>query len=56
MVALKWTFHNEAYEEATEAFAYTVVVLYVDWDLRFLGDHLADQIAACVLSIEVLNL
>ena len=44
MVALRKSLHDEGYEEAAEAFAYTVVTTHLDWDLTFLGEHLIDQI------------
>ena len=43
MVALKKILHDEGYEEAVEAFAYTVATTRLDWDLTFLGEHLIDQ-------------
>ena len=44
MVALKQTIRDETYEEAAESFAYTTAVRHPDWDLSYLGDHLAAQI------------
>ena len=44
MVALKQTIWDEAYEEAAESFTYTTAVRHSDWDLSYLGDHLAAQI------------
>ena len=46
MAALKQTFHDEGYEEAAEAFAYTAMVTHPNLDLGFLGEHLANQTAA----------
>ena len=45
MATLKRTVHDEAYEEAVEAFVYTTGTRHLDWDLAYLGAHLADQIA-----------
>ena len=45
MAALKQTLHDEGYEEAAEAFTYTLAIIHLDWDLAFLGEHLVDQIA-----------
>ena len=45
MTALKQTDHDEAYKEAVEAFAYTTMTRHPDWDLAYLGAHLAYQIA-----------
>ena len=45
MVALRQTIRDEAFEEATESFVYTTIVQHPDWDLSYLGDHLAAQIA-----------
>ena len=44
MAALKQTIRVEAFEEATESFAYTTTIQHPDWDLSYLGDHLAAQI------------
>ena len=44
MVALKQTIQDEAYEEAVESFAYTMTIQHPNWDLSYLGDHLAAQI------------
>ena len=44
MVAHKQTIHNEAYKEAAESFTYTKVAQHPEWDLAYLGDHLAAQI------------
>ena len=41
MAALKQTIHDEAYEEVVESFVYTTVTQHLDWDLAYLGDHLA---------------
>ena len=45
MPALKQTIRDEAFEEAAESFAYTTAIQHLDWDLSYLGDHLATQIA-----------
>ena len=45
MAALRQSILNEATEEAAESFAYTTAVQHLDWDLAYLGDHLAAQIA-----------
>ena len=45
MVALKHTIRDEAYAEAAEAFTYTMTIRHPNWDLSYLGDHLATQIA-----------
>ena len=45
MDALKQTVRDETYEEATESFAYTTTIRHLGWDLSYLGDHLAAQIA-----------
>ena len=45
MAALKQTIRDETYEEAAESFAYTTVIRHLDWDLSYLGDYLATQIA-----------
>ena len=45
MATLKQTIHDEVYEEATESLAYTTTTQHPDWDLAYLGDHLAIQIA-----------
>ena len=44
MVALRQTIRDEAIEEATKSFTYTTAVQYSDWDLAYLGDHLAAHI------------
>ena len=44
MVILRQTLHDEAYEEAMEAFAYTTATTHPEWDLAYLGEHLVDQI------------
>ena len=45
MAALKQTIRDETYEEAVESFVYTTTIWHPDWDLSYLGDHLAAQIA-----------
>ena len=45
MAALKQTIRDETYEEVAESFAYTTAIRHPDWDLSYLGDHLAAQIA-----------
>ena len=45
MAALRQTIWDEAFDEAAESFAYTTAVRHPDWDLSYLGDHLAAQIA-----------
>ena len=45
MVALKQTIRDETYEVATKSFAHTTTIRHLDWDLSYLGDHLAAQIA-----------
>ena len=45
MATLKQTIRDEAFEEATESFVCTTVTQHPDWDLSYLGDHLAAQIA-----------
>ena len=45
MAALRQTIRDEAYEEVAELFAYITMVQHPDWDLSYLGDHLAAQIA-----------
>ena len=54
MATLKKTIWDEAFEEAVESFAYTTTIQHPDWDLSYLGDHLAAQIAEwhAELSIE----
>ena len=44
MAVLNQTIWDEAYEEATESFGYTTVTQHSDWDLAYLGNHLATQI------------
>ena len=44
MAALRQTIRDEAFEEAGESFAYTTTTQHPDWDLSYLGDHLATQI------------
>ena len=43
MHALKQTLHDEGYEEAMEAFAYTATTTHLKWDQAFLSEHLVDQ-------------
>ena len=45
MATLRQTIRDEASEEAAESFAYTTATLHPDWDLSYLGNHLAAQIA-----------
>ena len=45
MAALRQTIRDEAFEEAVESFAYTTATQHPDWDLAYLVDHLAAQIA-----------
>ena len=45
MAVLKQTIQDEAIEEATESFMYTTPTQHPDWNLTYLGDHLAAQIA-----------
>ena len=45
MASLKQTIQDKTYEEAVESFAYTTAVRHPNWDLSYLGDHLAAQIA-----------
>ena len=42
MAALKQTVHDEAYEEAAEAFTCTTATTHLDWDLVYLEEHLVD--------------
>ena len=42
MAILKQNIHDEAYKEVAEAFAYTTTIRHLDWDLAYLGAHLAD--------------
>ena len=44
VAALRQTIWDEAFEEAAESFTYTTTVQHPDWDLSYLGDHLATQI------------
>ena len=44
IAVLKQTIHDEAYDEAAEAFAYTMRTRHMDWDLAYLGAHMANQI------------
>ena len=44
MAALRQTIRDEAFEEAMESFTYTTEVQHPNWDLSYLGDHLAAQI------------
>ena len=41
MAELRQTICDEAFEEAAESFAYTTTTQHLDWDLSYLGDHLA---------------
>ena len=41
MAALKQTIQDETYKEAVESFAYTTSIQHLNWDLSYLGDHLA---------------
>ena len=43
-IVLKQTIHDEAYEKAAKSFAYTTGTQHPDFDLAYLGDHLATQI------------
>ena len=45
MAALRQTIRDEAFEEAAESFAYTTAIQHPDWNLFYLGDRLATQIA-----------
>ena len=45
MTALRQSIWDETFEEAVELFSYTTAVQHLDWDLSYLGDHLATQIA-----------
>ena len=45
MATFHQTIHDEAYEEAMEAFAYTMATMHLEWDLAYLGKHMVDQIA-----------
>ena len=45
MAALRQTIWDEAFEEAAESFTYTTATQHSDWDLSYLGNHLAAQIA-----------
>ena len=45
MATLKQTIRDETYEEVAKSFAYTTAVQHLDWDLSYLGDNLAAQIA-----------
>ena len=45
MAALRQTIRDEAFKEAAESFAYTTAVPHPDWDLSYLGNHLATQVA-----------
>ena len=44
MAALRQTIQDEVFEEAAESFAYTTATQHPNWDLSYLGDHLAAQI------------
>ena len=44
MAALRQSILEEAFEEVGKSFAYTTTVRHLDWDLSYLGDHLAIQI------------
>ena len=44
MAALKQTIRDETYNEVAESFTYTTAFWHSDWDLSYLGDHLAAQI------------
>ena len=45
MAVLRQTIWDKAFEEVAESFAYTTTIQYLDWDLAYLGEHLAAQIA-----------
>ena len=45
MASLRQTIQDEAFEEAAESFTYTTKTQHPDWDLAYLDDHLAAQIA-----------
>ena len=45
MAALRQTVRDQAFQEAVESFAYTTIVQHLNWDLSYLGDHLATQIS-----------
>ena len=53
MAALRQTIQDEAFEEARESFAYTTAVHHPDWDLSYLGHHLAAQIAEWLAKLQV---
>ena len=44
MAALKQIIRDETYEEAAESFEDNTAIQHPDWDLSYLGDHLAAQI------------
>ena len=45
MATLRETIRDEAFEEVAESSAYTTTTQHPDWDLSYLGDDLAAQIA-----------
>ena len=44
MAALKQNIQNEVIKESAKSFVYTTATQHLDWDLAYLGDHLAAQI------------
>ena len=44
MAALRQNIQDKAFEEAAELFVYTTAIQHPNWDLSYLGDHLAIQI------------
>ena len=44
MATLRQTIWDEAFEEAAKSLAYTTAVQHPNWDLSYLGDHLAAQL------------
>ena len=41
MAALRQTIRDKAFKKVAESFAYTTATQHPDWDLSYLGDHLA---------------
>ena len=53
MATLRQTIRDEAFKEAVESFAYTMTTQHSDWDLAYLGYHLAAQIAEWCTEFQV---
>ena len=45
IAALRQSIQDEAIEEVSKSFVNTTAVQHLDWELAYLGDHLAAQIA-----------